>query len=104
MRAGSARDGACTALCRGQIAVKVGFNNLTWDEEFTELLQNDPVALTRMTHSDHARLGGMESSEVVMWLLMRGGLSASVECIHRSYYLPSMTAIATAIYENKAEP
>jgi gallate dioxygenase len=46
----------------------------------------------------------MESSEVVMWLLMRGALSAGVDCIHKSYYLPSMTAIATAIYENRAEP
>ena len=83
---------------------RCGFNNPAWDDQFMNLLENDPVALTRMTHSDHARLGGMESSEVVMWLLMRGALSASVNCIHRSYYLPSMTAIATAIYENKATP
>jgi gallate dioxygenase len=83
---------------------RCGFNNPAWDEEFMELLQNDPVALTRMTHADHARLGGMESSEVVMWLLMRGALSAGVKCIHKSYYLPSMTAIATAIYENQGEP
>ena len=34
-----------------------------------------------------------------MWLTMRGALSANVECKHRSYYLPSMTGIATAIYE-----
>ena len=34
-----------------------------------------------------------------MWLTMRGALSANVVCKHRSYYLPSMTGIATAIYE-----
>jgi gallate dioxygenase len=37
-----------------------------------------------------------------MWLVMRGALSAGVRCAHRSYYLPSMTAIATAIYENES--
>ena len=83
---------------------RCGFNNPAWDDEFMELLEKDPVALTRMTHADHARLGGMESSEVVMWLVMRGALSASVKRVHKSYYLPSMTAIATAIYENQAEP
>lgn len=34
-----------------------------------------------------------------MWLVMRGALAAQVKCLHRSYYLPSMTGIATAIYE-----
>ncbi|MEI9965322.1 MAG: hypothetical protein WDM92_12180 [Caulobacteraceae bacterium] len=39
-----------------------------------------------------------------MWLIARGALSAGVKCLHKSYYLPSMTAIVTAIYENEAEP
>ncbi len=69
-----------------------------------ELYEKDPVALTRMTHADHARLGGMESSEFVMWLIARGALSSVVKRVHKSYYLPSMTAIATAIYENEALP
>jgi gallate dioxygenase len=34
-----------------------------------------------------------------MWLTMRGALSANVACKYRSYYLPSMAGIATAIYE-----
>lgn len=83
---------------------RAGFNNPAWDEKFLELLEKDPVALTHMTHADHARLGGMESSEIIMWLVARGMLSASVKRLHRSYYLPSMTAIATAIFENEAEP
>ena len=37
-----------------------------------------------------------------MWLVMRGALSAQVRKVHQSYYLPSMTGIATAIYENQA--
>lgn len=83
---------------------RCGFNNTAWDERFLDLLENDPLTLTRMTHADYARLGGMESSEVIMWLVMRGALSDGITCTHRSYYLPSMTAIATAIYENEAAP
>jgi len=83
---------------------RCGFNNPPWDEELIELYEKDPVALTRMTHADHARLGGMESSEVVMWLIARGALSSVVKRVHKSYYLPSMTAIVTAIYENEAQP
>jgi gallate dioxygenase len=33
---------------------------------------------------------------------MRGALSANVKKVHQSYYLPTMTGIATAIYENEA--
>ena len=81
---------------------RCGFNNTPWDEEFLDLLEKDPVALTRLTHADYARLGGMEGSEVIMWLVMRGALSARVRKVHQSHYLPSMCAIATAIYENEA--
>ena len=83
---------------------RCGFNNPPWDEELIELYEKGPVALTRMTHADHARLGGMESSEFVMWLIARGALSSVVKRVHKSYYLPSMTAIVTAIYENEAQP
>lgn len=37
-----------------------------------------------------------------MWLVMRGALSAQVRKVHQQYYLPSMTGIAVAIYENLA--
>ncbi|MET0919092.1 MAG: gallate dioxygenase [Burkholderiales bacterium] len=78
---------------------RAGFNNPEWDQRFLDLFERDPEQLTRMTIAEFAELGGFEGAEVVMWLTMRGALSASVECKHRSYYLPSMTGIATAIYE-----
>ncbi len=81
---------------------RAGFNNTTWDEQFLDLIENDPETLTRMTQADYARLGGMEGAEVIMWLVMRGALSANIKRVHRSYYLPSMTGIATAVYENQA--
>ena len=45
-----------------------------WDMQFLDLLQNDPEALTSMTHADFVRLGGAESVEQIMWLAMRGAL------------------------------
>jgi gallate dioxygenase len=81
---------------------RCGFNNTEWDMQFLDLLEHDPQQLTQMTIAEYARLGGWEGSEVVMWLIMRGALSASVKKIHQTYYLPSMTALGTAIYENQA--
>lgn len=81
---------------------RAGFNNTEWDAQFLELIEKDPVRLTEMTHADYARLGGLESAEVIMWLIMRGALSTNVRKVHQSYYLPTMTGLATAIYENEA--
>lgn len=82
---------------------RAGFNNTAWDEEFLDLLAKEPERLADLTHADYARLGGFESAEVIMWLIMRGALSKDVACLHRTYYLPSMTAIATVLYEDLGE-
>jgi len=79
---------------------RCGFNNTPWDMEFLERLEKDPEGLTNVTIAEYAKLGGMEGAEVVMWLLMRGALSKKVKKLHQTYYLPSMTAISTLIYEN----
>ena len=82
---------------------RAGFNNPEWDARFLDLFERDPQRLAGMTIAEYAELGGFEGAEVVMWLTMRGALSANVVCKHRSYYLPSMTGIATAIYEGLDE-
>jgi len=79
-----------------------GFNNTPWDMQFLELIEKDPERLCELTHAEYAEYGGFEGSEVIMWLVMRGALSANIRKVHQTYYLPSMTAIATAIYENEA--
>jgi len=81
---------------------RAGFNNTEWDKQFLEIFEKDPERLTRMTHAEFATLGGLEGAEVIMWLVMRGAMSANVKKLHQTYYLPSMTGIATAIYENEA--
>jgi gallate dioxygenase len=79
---------------------RCGFNNTEWDMKFLDLLEKDPEQLTNMTVAEFAKLGGWEGAEVVMWLVMRGAMSRNVRKLHQSYYLPSMTAIAAAIYED----
>jgi gallate dioxygenase len=79
-----------------------GFNNPEWDRRFLDAITDDPAALAAMTHAEYARLGGFEGAEVIMWLIMRGALSDKVRRVHSSYYLPSMTGIATLVLENEA--
>jgi gallate dioxygenase len=83
---------------------RAGFNNTPWDHEFLSRFENDPARLAEMTLAELAELGGFEGAEVIMWLVMRGALSAQVRKRHQQYYLPSMTGIAVAVYENLAAP
>jgi len=82
---------------------RCGFNNTPWDMEFMERLEKDPEGLTKVTVAEYATLGGMEGAEVVMWLLMRAALSRKVTRTHQTYYLPSMTPIASVIFENASD-
>jgi gallate dioxygenase len=77
---------------------RCGFNNPEWDQQFLDLFETDPEALTKLTHAEYAERGGLEGGEIIMWLIMRGALTERIRRLHRSYYLPSMAAIATAIY------
>jgi gallate dioxygenase len=82
---------------------RAGFNNTPWDMEFLELLEKNPEKLTELTIADYATKGGMEGSEVIMWLIMRGALAPKVKKLHQAYYLPSMTPIATVIFQNDSD-
>lgn len=81
---------------------RTGFNNPDWDMEFLDLLEKDPEKLTELTIADYAKLGGTEGAEVIMWLVMRGAMSPRVRKLHEAYHLPSMTPIATVIFEDDA--
>lgn len=83
---------------------RAGFNNTPWDMQFLKLFEQDPVRLSELTLAELTELSGAEGAEIIMWLIMRGALSAQVKKVHQTYYLPSMTGIATAIYENLASP
>jgi len=82
---------------------RCGFNNEDWDNTFLDLLENDPGQLVETRLADYAERGGMEGAEVIMWLIMRGALSDKVRKVHATTYLPSMTNIATVIFEDLGE-
>ena len=79
---------------------RAGFLNELWDAEFLELLEKDPQTLVNMRIADYAVKGGMEGAEVVMWLIMRGALSDQVKLVHKQTYAPSVTNIATLVFED----
>lgn len=83
---------------------RAGFINEQWDDQFLSLLETDPERLAAMTIAEFARLGGWEGAEVIMWLIMRGALSDIVRLIHKATYAPSVTNIATLVFEDTATP
>ncbi len=79
---------------------RAGFINEAWDDEFLDLLEKDPQKLVSMRVADYAVKGGMEGAEVIMWLIMRGALSDQVRLVHKQTYAPSVTNIATLVFED----
>jgi gallate dioxygenase len=83
---------------------RAGFINEAWDQEFLDLLESAPEKLVDMRLAEYAQRGGMEGAEVIMWLIMRGALSNTVRKVHSATYAPSMTNIATLIFEDLGGP
>jgi gallate dioxygenase len=79
---------------------RAGFLNEAWDAEFLDLLENAPEQLANMRIAEYAAKGGMEGAEVIMWLIMRGALSERVKLVHKQTYAPSVTNIATLVFED----
>lgn len=79
---------------------RAGFLNEAWDAEFLDLLEKAPEQLVNMRLAEYAAKGGMEGAEVIMWLIMRGALSPQVKLVHKQTYAPSVTNIATLVFED----
>jgi protocatechuate 4,5-dioxygenase beta chain len=81
---------------------RAGLINRQFDTAFLDGLTHDPLALTRITHTEYMREGGSEAIEMVMWHVMRGALDREVTEIYRHYHVPaSNTAAALLILENR---
>ncbi|GAB4260229.1 MAG: hypothetical protein Kow0013_03600 [Pararhodobacter sp.] len=80
---------------------RAGFLNEEWDAEFLELLEKEPQKLVNMRLAEYVIKGGMEGAEVIMWLIMRGALSDDVTLVHKQTYAPSVTNIATLVFEDQ---
>jgi protocatechuate 4,5-dioxygenase, beta chain len=81
---------------------RAGLINKPWDEAFIRRLIDDPEELAQMPHLEYVREAGSEGIELVMWLIMRGALSARVRTVHRFYHVPaSNTAVGHLVLENE---
>lgn len=72
---------------------RFGHLNSDFDNDFLDKIENDPAALTELTHQDIMEQAGAEAVELIMWLTMRGALSGSLSRLHRHYYAPMTTGM-----------
>jgi len=81
---------------------RAGLINRRFDTAFLDGLTRDPVALTKIPHTEYMREAGSEGVELVMWHVMRGALRTQVTEVYRHYHVPaSNTAAALMILENE---
>jgi gallate dioxygenase len=79
---------------------RFGYINPEWDAQFLDLIEREPERLAALSHRDYIERGGSESVEVILWLCMRGALSARVRCVHRNYYHATLTGYGQVILED----
>ena len=81
---------------------RAGLINKEWDTRFLDLMTEDPVGASQISHLEYLRETGSEGIEMVMWLIMRGALDEDVTEVYRHYHVPaSNTAVGHIILENK---
>jgi protocatechuate 4,5-dioxygenase beta chain len=82
---------------------RAGLINSRFDAAFLDGMTRDPLALTKITHTEYMREAGSEGIEMVMWHVMRGALDEHVAEIYRHYHVPaSNTAAGVLILENRS--
>ena len=81
---------------------RAGLINREFDTRFLDGMTRDPIALTRISHTEYMREAGSEGVEMVMWHVMRGALGDEVVEVYRHYHVPaSNTAAGLMILENR---
>jgi protocatechuate 4,5-dioxygenase beta chain len=79
---------------------RFGFMNEKFDQMFLDRLEAEPEGLSQITHQELMEQAGAEAVELIMWLTMRGALSASARRIHRHYYAPMTTGMGLITFED----
>lgn len=82
---------------------RAGLINRGFDQRFLDELTRDPAALAEIPHERYMREAGAEAVELVMWLIMRGALSASVQEVYRHYHVPASNTAAGLIILEEGE-
>ncbi len=84
---------------------RAGLINTVWDAAFLDRLVADPEAAARIPHIEYLREAGAEGIEMVMWLVMRGALSAQVDEVYRSTHVPtSNTHNGLLVLDDRGRP
>jgi protocatechuate 4,5-dioxygenase beta chain len=73
---------------------RAGWINSDFDRMFLEKILNEPTHLTQMSTAEYIRLAGSEGAELIMWLVMRGAMSPTVEKVHENYFVPASNTAA----------
>jgi protocatechuate 4,5-dioxygenase beta chain len=82
---------------------RAGLINREFDTAFLDKLTTDPLALTKISHTEYMREAGSEGVEMVMWHVMRGALGPEAAEVYRHYHVPaSNTAAALMILDNRS--
>ena len=68
---------------------RAGHINAEWDLAFLDRLVAQPDDAASIPHVEYLREAGAEGIEMVMWLVMRGALSPTVEEIYRATHVPT---------------
>jgi aromatic ring-opening dioxygenase catalytic subunit (LigB family) len=79
-----------------------GLMNEQEDQDFLDRLERDPESLTQLTHLQMMERYGVEGIDLIMWLVMRGALSAGAKRVHRHYYAPMTTGMGLLTFEDVA--
>lgn len=72
------------------------------DQDFLDRIESDPESLAGLTHQAMMEKFGIEGIELIMWLVMRGALSAGARRVHRNYYAPMTTGMGLVTLEETA--
>jgi len=81
---------------------RFGHLNTTFDNDFLDKIESDPLALTELTHQQIMEEAGAEAVELIMWLTMRGALSDDLTRVHRNYYAPMTNGMGLIALEENA--
>lgn len=82
---------------------RFGYMNETFDRQWLDRIEGDPLALAAMSHKELMLEAGAEAVELIMWLIMRGALSNNIRRVHRSYYAPMTTGMGLITFQDLGE-
>lgn len=79
---------------------RFGFMNEKFDQWFLDEIERNPEKLAEISHHRIMEEAGAEAVELIMWLTMRGALSARAKRVQRHYYAPMTTGMGLIAFED----